>query len=486
MDNIYDLVIVGSGPSGLALAQMCSKLNKKILIIDREASIGGAHRVRRINTGKLGGLFSEHGPRIYSETYVVFKELLKEMGVDFYDLFTKYDFGITQIGGETVFSALSFYELSVLAKVFFYMIIDDKYGTDIVLYDYIKNFKPESKEMIDRVCKLTDGGGSDKFTLNKFLQLFNQQFFYDLYQPKNPNDISLFVIWKSYLEKKGVDFLLNIDIKHININNKNEIDYIDINVDNKIKTIYGKKFVLAIPPKNLADIMRKFEIPNNLGNLEKFAKDTGYIEYISITFHWDKKINLKKVYGFPKSEWGIVFIVLSDYMTRAMEENQSKTLISTAITLSDRISSNNNKMANECNQEELFEEVFSQLKLSFGQNLENPTSIIMSPGVNYSDKEKQWISIDTAFISSAIHTELPFECGVITNLYNLGTHNGKSLYKFTSLESAASNGVYLSDILYPGNNNKKIIKSNTSVTDVLNIIIIVIIIYLIYNTIVIH
>jgi protoporphyrinogen oxidase len=474
--NIYDLVIVGSGPSGLALAQMCSKSNKKILIIDREASIGGCHRVRRVSVGNEM-LFTEHGPRIYSETYVVFKKLLNEMGVDFYDLYKKYNFGFTQIGGETVFSVLTFYELSVLAAAFFYIIIDNEYGIDIVLYDYIKDFKPESKEMIDRVCKLTDGGGSDKFTLNEFLQLFNQQFFYDIYQPKKPNDISLFVIWKSFLEKKKVDFLLNTDIKHININNRNEIDFMDITVNNKKERIYGKKFVLAVPPENLYDIMQKFEIPNSLNNLQKFSKDTAYIHYISMTFHWDKKINLKNVYGFPKSEWGVAFILLSDYMD--FEQSTSKTLMTIGITLSDRISSNNNKTANECTEEELFKEVFHQLKLSFGDSLENPTSIVMSPGVIYSEQEKEWQSLDTAFISSALHTPLPFECGIITNLYNLGTHNGKSLYKFTSLESAVSNSIHLSDILYPGNNNKKIITKSTSITDVLNILIIVIIIYLI-------
>jgi hypothetical protein len=110
----------------------------------------------------------------------------------------------------------------------------------------------------------------------------------------------------------------------------------------------------------------------------------------------------------------------------------------------------------------------------------------MSPGVNYSEKENKWISIDTAFISSAIHTPLPFECGIIKNLYNLGTHNGKSLYKFTSLESAVSNGVYLSDILYHESNNRKIITKSTSITDALNIIIMIIIIYLIYKSIKIH
>jgi hypothetical protein len=33
-----------------------------------------------------------YGPRIYSSTYKVFQNLLKEMDADFYDLFVKYNY----------------------------------------------------------------------------------------------------------------------------------------------------------------------------------------------------------------------------------------------------------------------------------------------------------------------------------------------------------------------------------------------------------
>ena len=102
----YDLIIIGAGPSGLVLAQCVIKLNKKILILEKESDIGGCHRVRRVN-----GLFTEHGPRIYSTTYKVFNKLLKEMNVEFKELFKEYNFTITQIGGETVFSTLEWREL---------------------------------------------------------------------------------------------------------------------------------------------------------------------------------------------------------------------------------------------------------------------------------------------------------------------------------------------------------------------------------------
>jgi flavin-dependent dehydrogenase len=61
----YDLVIVGAGPAGLALAHTSSSLYRRILIIDKELEIGGCHRVKR----DVDGLFTEHGPRIYLSIY---------------------------------------------------------------------------------------------------------------------------------------------------------------------------------------------------------------------------------------------------------------------------------------------------------------------------------------------------------------------------------------------------------------------------------
>jgi len=475
MDNIYDLVIVGGGPSGLALAQCVSHLNKKILIIDNEKVIGGCHAVRRVNN-----LFTEHGPRIYSSTYKVFQNLLKEMDSDFYDLFVKYNFSITQIGGETIFSVLPWSELLKLLWEFMKLMINDNHGLNVILKDFLNEsgFNKESIEMIDRVCKLTDGGGVDKYTLQEFLQLFNQQFFYGLYQPKLPNDIGLFKIWREFLEKKGVDFSLNTDIKNINIKN-NVIESVNVSVDNHLETIFSKKFVMAIPPKNLVELTKTYQIPHNWGNLEQYAIDTAYIDYISVAFHWDKELNLKKIYGFPKSSWGIAFIVLSDYMK--FNESNSKTVLSTAVTLSDRKSPNNKKTADECTANELVDEIFLQLKEAY-PDLPVPTISIISPGVKYDSINKKWISLDTAFIMTSNKGYLPFENNIIKNMYTLGTHNGKSYYKFTSLESAVSNSVMLSKELYPELKDKKYIKltRSTSLSDIFDLVIIVLILYLIY------
>ena len=44
---------------------------------------------------------------------------------------------------------------------------------------------------------------------------------------------------------------------------------------------------------------------------------------------------------------------------------------------------------------------------------------------------------------------IDFKSVNIENLYNLGTHNGKSYIPFNSIESAVSNGIALGRELYP-------------------------------------
>ena len=86
----YDLIIVGAGPSGLALAHTTSSIYRKVLIIDKEQDIGGCHRVKR----NSDGMFTEHGPRIYLSIDYNFFNLINELGLNIEDIFVKYKYSI--------------------------------------------------------------------------------------------------------------------------------------------------------------------------------------------------------------------------------------------------------------------------------------------------------------------------------------------------------------------------------------------------------
>lgn len=481
--DIFDIIIVGGGPSSLALAQACSSIGKSILIIESESSIGGCHRVRRVpyrnKYNVTEYLFTEHGPRVYGSTYKTFIELLKDINLSFFDLFTPYNFSIGEIGGETVWSTLNIREFIILTIAFLKVVFSD-YGKNISVYDFSKsnNFSESSIDIMDRICRLTDGADSSNYTLSQFLELVNQHAFYQLYQPNTPNDIGLFKLWSTALVKRGVQFKLNTKIKNI-IQQNNKVSYV-VSEDNT--KYYAKNFIIATPPKNLVDILKNSDkiLQNAFGNFEhisNWSDKTKYIDYISATFHWDVNLNLEKIYGFPKTEWGIAFIVLSDYMS--FQENSSKTVISAAITITNVKSNSSKRYPHECSSQDLLHEIYIQLKQSY-PNLPVPTSSLLSPGVVFDQTQNHWVSKDTAFISTTNQPFLYPKSPFIDNLYTLGTHNGTHLYSFTSIEAAVTNGISLSHILYPELINKFKITRGYHVSDLFLICIIIVLIYIIH------
>jgi len=487
----YDLVIVGGGPSGLAFAHYCSSVeNLKILVIEREDEIGGCHRVNRVTVNDES-LFTEHGPRIYSSAYKNFQNLLREMNLDFYDLFKPYYFQVLSGGAPTMLEVMTPGEVSILLLHFVYLLFDDNYGKDTNMETFMKNSKysPESMSLIDRICRLSDGGNMYNYSLNQFLQTINQQSLYTIYQPTDETDKRLLKHWREYLERNNVHFMLSSEVIEFTHNQENNrilsCDVVNKYDQNKKKfTVIGDQFVVALPPKSITKIIKKrTSIRDAFGDykeFDKWANETNYIPYISVAFHWDTKLNLAKTYGFPKSDWGVSSIVLSDYMT--FQEKSSKTVISSAVTVIDNKSKHNNKTANDCpNKTEFVEEVFRQLKETYPE-LSSPTIAIMTPNNFYNNKHKRWESVDTAYLSAHQTGYIPFKSEKYDNLYNVGTQNGNSKYKFTSMESAISNSLTLSLELYPGLKNKYRNQSIWTFRDILFILFITLLLVIFMTT----
>jgi hypothetical protein len=483
LEKKYDIVIVGGGPCGLTLAQCLSKLNKKILIIDKEVSLGGCHRVKRVQyLDEM--LFTEHGPRVYNSAYVNTEMVLEKMNNKFSDIFTLYDFDFGKIGNETLFTVLNFREFSFFALHYMFLVFNSNYGINISMKEFMEsnNFSKATMDMVDRLCRLTDGADITKYTLNKFLNLLNQYFFYNFYQPKLPNDIGLFKNWEEYLISNNVDIMLNTEVQYLQYNDKtNNIESISAHNGYKKYKIKCDEIVLAIPPISMLKIL---ENNNNINLLNSFgpyseiklwSEKTKYIEYISVTFHWDKKLDLPKIYGFSKTSWALIFIILSNSMT--FKEKYSKTVISVAISNGNLKSDRINKTANECvDKNELIDEIFYQLSKSFPNGLEKYTTAILSPNVVY-DKNS-WIDTDTAYISSSTKT-LPFKSN-INNMYTVGTHTGKTFFKVTSMESAITNTLHLVHEMYPELKGQFPISRGWELNDLIRLIIVIIIVISVY------
>ena len=452
----YDYIIIGAGPTGLTLSLLLSTYNKKVALIEKEAFIGGCHGVRRVD-----GLFAEHGPRIYIDNYFNFKSILQDIDTSFNQLYTPYKFGLNDFINSGL-KNLSFIEILKLAYLFF--TLNDNYK-NISLLDQVQqyNFSNNAIDYLDRICRLTDGGGIENFTLYSFLQITNQNLPYKIYQPKKPNDKGLFKIWQDKLIKNGVAIFLSTDVNQIYINNDN---IVNITLSNNT-ILTGQQYILAMPPYSINQFIKKFNsLPNVFGdNFDQWSNLTNYITYIPIVFHWNTKLKLEKKWGFPETEWGIGHIILSDYMN--FEDSRSQTVISTLIT-KQNVSKILNKTPDQINDKQIIiDEVFRQLKTIFNELPKYDHGLMAD---NYYD-DKKWKSINTAFMTTK-YGYINNQSNIITNLYNCGVHNGLSNYSFTSMESSVVNAIELFNQLIP--ESKKVIKNIMTLKEYMLIIIIII------------
>jgi hypothetical protein len=312
-----------------------------------------------------------------------------------------------------------------------------------------------------------------------------------IYQPKAPLDVVLFSTWKKFLSNRGVDFMLGFRITDYDFQNNN-VETITLSNTEKIRC---GKLVFAVPPVSLMNII-KYEdgLRNAFGNFndfERWVDNTKYIDYISITYHFKGKLGLPIINGLTfDTDWGIVLINLSDYMdsvegvdgaTDAADDAEGgySTVLSTAISICDKNSKATYKKANECSADELIKEVHRQIKESILHDLSSDYKALVNPNNYYDTYKNKWACRDNAYFNTYNEKYIPFYSS-INNVYNLGTHNGKSYISYTTIESAVSNAMYLAGELYPEVSSKYTVYRGITLKNVLMFIILILFVVLYY------
>lgn len=412
----YDYIICGSGPSSLTLATLLSRKYENILILEKSNHIGGQNGVERGPNNE----FEEHSPRVQSSAYVNFKSILKDMGMEFENLFTYY--ALPSMNMIPFLTNLSIPTLFRFTIAFILFLFNENYGIDIPLED-IANGNASDVMFLERTCRIIDGGRVNNTRLNQILQVANQNMLYSFYQPKETTDTGLFKKWSKYLTSKGVEIKLNESVDTIS----NET------VNNSYRY---KNLILAIPPSALAKLIPSYK---------EYANKTKYSKYIAATLHWKDKLDIPNPDDYSKSgDLGLIAVVTSNYTSDPI--SPYKTVVSCAISNTENYHNNPDT-------------IYKQLK-NLIPNLKKPDKIL----VHHDDDGTYFDAVDTR--------PIPFQTP-IKNVYTLGTQNGKSDYKFTSLESAVINAIYLGK--YFG--IKKKIEYPWNIRQIIFIILFVIIIY---------
>jgi hypothetical protein len=194
--------------------------------------------------------------------------------------------------------------------------------------------------------------------------------------------------------------------------------------------------------------------------------------------HYKDKLDLPFINGLTfDTDWGIILINLTDYMENV--ENGYLTVISVAVSICDVNSKTIYKKANECSADELIKEVYRQMKESLFDDLTDDYVAIINPNNYYDTYNNKWACKDNAYFNTYSEKYIPFESS-INNVYNLGTHNGKSYISYTTIESAVSNAMYLAGELYPEVSSKYTVYRGITLKNVLMFIILALFIVLYY------
>lgn len=407
-------IVVGGGPSGIATAFWLSRRGHRVTLLERESELGGCHRVLRSK-----GYFTEHAPRMYLSSYTHFFSLLNEMNIDGSALFVPYEHHPLQMV-LYLLHRLTWFESMQLAWAWLVSRMWSSFGQNVRLSAFVRDWSPGAKDMVDRLCRMVEGGGLERYTLRQFLVMGSLTA--KPLQPRFANDRALLPLMRRSLEGNGVSIQTNSQVHRIEIRDRRVVG---VWVRN---TYYPcDKLVLCMPPTAVFDLMIGSSL-NAFPTLSKYVKETRYDTYLSATFHWHHPFAIQSRWGFPQSAWGLVSVLTSAYTTHT----GSAVVISVTCFYLDR-PGRDGKTANETpDAESVLREMFVQLLLTY-PDLPVPDVSLLSP-TNYYDGG--WRSKD----SGVVHTSyLPAQSPNVSNLFQVGPQNGFSTMPYSTIEAAVEN-----------------------------------------------
>lgn len=374
---MYDYAIVGAGPTGLTCSYLLESAGFSCIVFDDRPF--GDHRVEYEN-----GYFHEHSPRVISGAYVNMKQILQSMGIDFDQIYTKYDLKFSDIYNDAL-SAFTWRELLILARYFVENSFSDLSTQTMLNMVTAHNFSLNAVNKIDRICRVVDGVNISKFAVSKFMNLIDQQLLYNLYQPKETNDKLLWQLWKkpTHLQLERI-----LDLRELP-------DSVILNGTHR-----AKKVLLCMPPNAASGL-----VPINPA-----IANSMYDPGISVVFHFAGDLKLPNVNNLVDTEYGIVHLVSSNYT------EFDHTVISCYLSKPPNVEDS-----------EIIANTHKQLSALYGK-LPSPYSAVIS-------RENR------AYIKTP---DAPYMKPQVTpRIYSVGTHNGKSHYDFTTFESALSNAIHV-------------------------------------------
>jgi len=462
----YEYVIIGGGPSGIYCADKLSLLGYKVCLIESLETLGGCHRVRYVNDNKGNKIHTEHGPRIYLGAYLDFWEWIETININKDNHFKKY---ITSTLGDDILSySLQFKIHELLFMVIAYVIqniLRIDFSENYTIDDFMKDtyFTDEGKNRLNRICRLIDGGNTDKTTVLSLFKGLDTGLTYPIYEPNKPMDTLVWDKFHNKLIKQNVDILFNTEVYSIDKNI----------VNTREKHIKTENIILTIPPYALNNIKNA----SNLAGFdtEKFkylSQYQQYEPYVCATIKFKNKSPLTRWGIAGEHPWGLVDIDMGRYF-----DDVDGSLFIVSVTHPEKIDPKTNKRANDMNRYEFLERIVEIVKQRF-KIKEDPISKTFSPNVQKINGG--WIETDRAFLYSPPGWLKPdINISKKNKVFTTGHHTGNSYHEYNSMESAIQNASQLLYEIIPEYN--KIISKPWRVSTIFWIVFLLILSILIYK-----
>jgi len=432
--EIYDFVIVGGGPTGLALSTMLSQTDATIAVIERDTQLGGCWKMDWID----GKYYSEHSPRVMTTTYGKFKRLLKLYDIDF-DHKPVYRDKLTV--HKTLLSKLS---VSDIFKLTSGLIISRFVETSDTVHDFMAHLS-SSGAVAMYILSVAIANVPTKVMMQ---DVFDEmvQWHGEFVHLKDPG-------WYKVIEKdlsSRVDFRKGFDVQSIN-----RVD--DTYVVNTSKGSFkAKELILTAPPLALVKILENSDevVKNNwgdFGTIKTLAEESSY-HSIGFQLHFSKNVAFPKRWcEYCEGDWNIIILPVSEYLGTHSKDKSIKTVWSGCIIDQSKYSERLGKTPRECTFEELKSEIVRQL------GVPPPDVFTFTNGIQMSDGE--YISKDTGFVRSTygtIKTE-----GTLPYLYMVGPVNHKGI---VTMESAIQKAYDFIKNRYPTAELHKVLDLRPSLT----------------------
>lgn len=409
------IAVVGAGPAGIFTATLLASTGKSVTLFQK-GEIGGSHRVDWVS-----GSFSEHGPRVYADFYVNYRNILKHLDIDFYEFHSQPFSPVIAYAG--ILTRFSIRELLIFIYYFWACVLFPTYYKSQNLLEITSSFSEEAKTFLRKFSNLL---GNDSYNAWSFFAAIDNVTF-KAYTASKPYSelwakvIAKFEAFGGQVVPENVEKIIDFGVQTTGGTNW-----------------YFEKVILCTPPKATFSIMSNslHDIKDAImpiDDLAQYAQLNSYPHWVSCSIIFDEQIQTSKedtirLAGLDGSEWAII---------ASVSNIKFKGTVITACTMELDKPADNGLVANDITSEDqLLQEMSRQVCAKFKIN-KKPSKLILNPKVSRLDGK--WITSDVPYVQSY---QIPQEIKPETQMKGLfwvGAHNGESKLGVNTMEATCEN-----------------------------------------------